>query len=295
MIRPTYDLMNDNELLTASIFSSEIFIFVEDNPSLYEKIFYRFFSNEPNIKNSLFFKDLSGCQNVIKLNEKHQISKNKKKEKVFFIIDLDFNFDKKFENSNFKYLNKYSIENYLLCKETIKKNFKDILRLDSSNSYILNDLEDFFDFEDLIKELILLQYINYKFDLGICMSKGKNLSRYLKSNKKIDFCPEKVNAIAEKIRFELLSRKNLNLDDEKLALKRELNNFSQNFLDIFNGKFIFDLLKIYLIEMNKNHNLNRSISNSTLNTEQLKGQIVDTMDLNDLLFLKTSFKNHFNI
>lgn len=241
-----------NEIKLKSAGKKYVFL-VEDES--YNKIYCNIISKLTGKRSSeIFIYTTGGKMSLIEIFKLyHEI---KEKKKIFFIADMDFeiinNYNEK--NSNFYFLEKFCIENYLFDKREINHFISLKLKLDYEEVVSNNYYQKYIDtILELFYELHLYFYLNFHKKLGI-KSSSENSKKYVQHGKKIKFIPneklkEKIDEI--KMTFEKKNGKGTS-EEEVTKIKKIVEKNLSSKYDFINGKYYFQLINEFIIKEYKN-------------------------------------------
>ena len=280
-------IKNDNYLLAEDVFYiqfNQIAFYIEDTDqeNFYFNILKKLF---PQIEIGKIFP-LNGKDNVIKECKKNIGQKNK-----IFLVDKDFDdlLDKKIESENLFYLDKYSIENYLLEENSIieyiisekPKLKRDLIISTLEFVKILETISK--TLRDIIHIFLLVQKkcpklknisLNYErfydFNNGNFTLKENQLNIYIQS------ITDELNTIDKRLKFETQLKK----------IKKDFNfNTDELCLIHFPGKFLIRMLK---------QSIESKFGLNSRNIESFSYIIATNCSFNSLENLKNDITNYLN-
>lgn len=240
---PTYSESGKLALPFLAKSSYKAFIFFEDENSenFYEEILKKI---TPDFRNFRVIC-LKGKNSLIEHSRDPENSTLK--NKTIYILDKDFDdFLNKIEtDSNLFYLNRYSIENFLLEQNAIEKiileekpkqkqNIKEILKLEEYLSNI----------KKVLSKLINFYLITQEFSLNIPSCK-EPIQKFTKNNQPWVLCEDKINTYIEDVSALLILNNIANTEEELQDIISSRCNQLKDLTDV-PGKQIIDLVRSYI-------------------------------------------------
>lgn len=201
-----------------------VFVEGDDDVIFWEVIFEKF--SEATVR----IESLGGKPEVVKVAEEVV------KGRAAVIVALDSDFDHfvgRMEHDKMLYTFGYSIENTLLCSESLVQSIRSVGCLPMSKIRI-DDCKEWMEFSaEAVKPLVLHDIKNAESGFGVTVI-GQNCSDLMKSKRSLDVCESLVEARLSKLGFSI---------DETEA-KRYLEIMRENestLLDHLRGHFFFSL------------------------------------------------------
>jgi hypothetical protein len=246
---------------------NEINFYVEDEgtENFYYQILKKLF---PDIKFERIFP-LGGKDPVIK-----EAKRNFNNKKNIYLLDLDFDkiLNKKINQENIFYLDRYSIENYVIEKnsihEFIKEDLTKILDKDIESKFKIDTFTK--EAQCILKDLIFNFYIIQKFDLRVEYFKLNPARDCINNDNILEIKNEYLNPFFKEV-VETLKTKNKRIKIESQA-KKANSLFSKTDLVLYNypGKYLLLVLK---------HKLEKTFHLKQINLESFTYRLAKNSDL----------------
>lgn len=250
---PSYSEAAKAAIPTLTYSSYKAFLFFEDKNSetFYEEIIKKITPKYKDVRVIC----LQGKDSI--LNHFNTSLNKRESQKSIYVLDKDFDdlLDKKLKNNKLLYLNRYSIENFLLEEDAFQKILAEEKPKEKNISVKLN-------YEKYLEEIKinLLKLSNlyliaqeYLLDISNC---SDPIQKYTKDDTPWILCDVKINAYFEDISALLIISGKVNSEEEleNLLLKK---NFRISSIDGVPGKQIVDLIRFYIGSIFKIRSLQR--------------------------------------
>jgi len=230
-------------------YSADYMVYVEgkDDIPFWEHLFSRFYKKKVEVQDV-------GCSTAL-IEYMENIISNKLDAIV--ACDSDFNaFNTRYKHNKIIRTYGYSIENSLICKQTVIKVIKSLAKI-PTRKIPLDVINTWFEhFDNSTKKLILFDMYNHFKELGVCVT-GDNCTKFLKSNKSAELCLNKINAHIEKIGFDI--------DDEFItSIQTTLAENDRAIHHYIRGHFLFSAIAKLVSIIVRTYENKASISNDAL-------------------------------
>lgn len=224
-----------------------VYVEGKDDIPFWEYLFSRFYKRKVEIQDV-------GCSTAL-IEYMDNIISNKLDAIV--ACDSDFNaFNTKYKHDKIVRTYGYSIENSLICKQTITKVIKSLAKI-PTRKIPLDAINAWFDhFDNATKKLILCDMYNHFKELGVCVT-GDNCSRFFKSSKSAELCINKIDTHIEKFGFDI--------DDEFItSIQATLTAHGREIHHYIRGHFLFSAIAKFVAIVVRIYENKASISNDAL-------------------------------
>lgn len=247
---------------------NDIHFFVEDKNKEYEYEIFLENLIDKNLSYKIF--GLGGKEQV--LYHFHDVGPVRDKITNVYILDLDFDdyLEKMNINSHIIYLERYNIESYFLCEQSVydfirlklKKTKKSSKELFDFNIWYKQTLESF-------KDIFFLYMIIQKYNYGI-----PNVADSIYC--KIDDCGKVVLGYYQNLFNQILTRNpSFPIETELLLLNQE---YSEKLPNIICGKHMIESLYLHIKKSNNTRN--------RISSEELRSFLLSNFDIKPFQFIK---------
>lgn len=156
----------------------------------------------------------------------------------------------------------HSIENTLICAETLCKSLKTLLRLSKKEAPLEICNQWMNDVEEAVSYFVACDIVNHMEGLGLSVIPDSS-DRFMKSKNSCDLCGEKIKEYLDDLSAQLEESRALNQRDR-------ISSSSFTFLDILRGHFLFSaamrFLKIQAKRVGKNISISKDMFYLTMIT-----------------------------
>lgn len=239
---------NDAENVLNKFYGVDIMVYVEgiDDVPFWEFIFHKFADYSVEIN------DVGGVPEVEKYITKIEAGEIK----AVVACDADFSYTGRFStHQNVLRSYGYSIENSMICHDTLKKLIRSIGRVPMKKIDDDNISHWFQALAGSTKDLVIQDIANHIMGEGKSVA-GDNCSRFMKSSKSAEVCPSKVEQHLANINLKMSKR----LENKII---RSISESGRTEVDFLRGHFLFSAsLKYVILEIRK-FGKNIAISNDS--------------------------------
>lgn len=240
---------NDAENVLNRFYGVDLIVYVEgsDDIPFWEFLFELF------VDYSVEINDVGGLPEIEKYISKVEAGEIN----AVVACDADFSYSGNFsEHSNVLRSYGYSIENSLICDNTIKKVIRSIGRIPRKKLEGIKVSDWLNRVESCTKKLVIHDIANHKLNTGQSVA-GNNCSKFMKSKKSSEICVNKIETH--------LARINLNIpNDLKLKIENSIVESDRTEIDFLRGHFLFSASLKFIISKIKEFGKKVSISNDSL-------------------------------
>lgn len=239
---------NDAENVLNKFYGVDTIVYVEgiDDVLFWEFIFNQFADYSVEIN------DVGGVFEV----EKYIVKIEAGEIKGVVACDADFSYTGRFsKHQNVLRSYGYSIENSIICQNTLKKVIRSIGRVPMRNIDDDNISHWFQALADSTKDLVIQDIANHIMDEGKSVA-GDNCNRFMRSSKSAEICPRKIEQHLADIDLKMSKR----LENEIIRSIAESDRTEADFL---RGHFLFSASLRYVISEIRKFGKKVAISNDS--------------------------------